>query len=148
MVWCGMVYEPCSQRASALNPALYHSTLSRSSSLLQPPASYSIEHIKYIPIETKSNSIEYHSLVKHNHHPWNYVLSASCSFRELSILSGLILVLGSVFFAYLAKSGSNLLDRVEQREGLVKGATQGERKVDAEIELGVCREGATTGMKL
>lgn len=63
-------------------------------------------------------------------------------------MSGLILVLGSVFFAYLAKSGSTLLDRVEQRERIVKGTTKGERKVDAEIELGASREGATTGLMM
>ena len=88
----------------------------------------------------------YHSPVQHNHHTWSCLLLFS--FRELSSLSGLILVLGSVFFAYLAKSGSNLLDKVEQRERLVKGTTQGERKVDAEIELGVCREASITGVQL
>lgn len=39
-------------------------------------------------------------------------------FSELCILSATILILGCVLFAALAKSGENLLNRIEQRERL------------------------------
>lgn len=42
--------------------------------------------------------------------------SSFSSSSKLSIVSGSILVLGSVFFAVLAKIGAHLLDDVEQQE--------------------------------
>lgn len=59
------------------------------------------------------------------------------SSRKLSIVSASILILGSIFFAVLAKFGSNLLDKVEDLEHRAIGtrkAAVGERKPE------VCNE--------
>lgn len=65
--------------------------------------------------------------------------------RELSISSLAILVLGSVVFALLAKTGGRLLDNVERQE---KAAI--EQAGDEKLELGpvgVSHYRATTGMR-